>query len=140
MPAGAGPDRSHRSYQDRGGGPFRGRGGSNNRGRGGGYSSYDGANMSSAYDQNPSQPYTDYEAPPPGPSAYFQSNNGYGDPSSYYNGASGYEGYDKYEGALQRLKSSTFQKPLPCQVSLGLSREAAEFEARGMWQSHLGAS
>lgn len=94
-PGGAGPDRSHR-YQDRGGIPFRGRGGYNNRGRGGGYSSYDGANMSNAYDQSHSQPYSDYEAPPPGPSAYFQSNNSYGD-ASHYNGASGYEGYDKYE-------------------------------------------
>lgn len=96
-PAAAGPDRSHR-YQDRGGGPPRGRGGYN-RGRGGGYSSYDGASMSSAYEQNPTPPYSDYEAPPPGPNPYFQSNNSYGD-LSQYNGASGYEGYDKYEGAL----------------------------------------
>ena len=55
--------------------------------------------MSNAYEQNPSPPYSDYEAPPPGSNAYFQSNNSYGD-LSHYNGASGYEGYDKYEGAL----------------------------------------
>ena len=55
--------------------------------------------MSNAY-ENQSHPYSDYEVQPPGPSAYFQSNN-YGDPSHYTAAAPGYDGYDKYEGALQ---------------------------------------